>query len=35
MRIWKEMIKNDRDGMLLVLFGLVIDNVYNINYYEF
>lgn len=23
------------DGMLLVLFGLVMDNVYNINYYEF
>lgn len=31
----KEMITNDRDGILLVSFGSVIDDVYNKNYYEF
>ena len=31
----KEMIINDRDGILLVSFGSVIDDVYNKNYYEF
>ena len=31
----KEMITNDWDGILLVLFGSVIDDVYNKNYYEF
>ena len=31
----KEMITNDWDGILLVSFGSVIDDVYNKNYYEF
>ena len=34
-RMGKEMITNDRDGILLVSFGSVIDDVYNKNYYEF
>ena len=35
LRKGKEVIKNYRNEMLLVLFGSNIDNVYNENYFEF